>query len=100
MATYTTNYNLEKPDASDNFGDFRASYNSNMDKIDANLGGGGGGSSVSWSQIQNTGEKIAEITINGTTTDVLIPFEAKIIVTTTTGLTVTASKGGDRKSVV
>lgn len=43
MATYTTNYNLEKPDASDAFGNFRASYNSNMDIIDANLGGGGGG---------------------------------------------------------
>lgn len=239
MATYTPNYNLEKPDASDNFGDFRASYNSNMDIIDQNLGGGGGGGgghtivdpdgttmpnrsklkftgsvsvtddsannqtvvnitgggggggeyylndgligssggtyitcnldktlvngyylvvvddagsrtytymewngttqtlviganwqlqitsttagltyysgawrniycdilslggsgggsgdTVSWTQIQATGEKIAEITINGTTTDVLIPFEAKIIVTTTTGLTVTATKGG------
>ena len=42
MSTYTTNYNLEKPDASDDFGDFRANYNSNMDIIDANLGGGGG----------------------------------------------------------
>lgn len=239
MATYTPNYNLEKPDASDDFGDFRASYNSNMDIIDQNLGGGGGGGgghtivdpdgttmpnrsklkftgsvsvtddsannqtvvnitgggggggeyylndgligssggtyitcnldktlvngyylvvvddagsrtytymewngttqtlviganwqlqitsttagltyysgawrniycdilslggsgggsgdTVSWTQIQATGEKIAEITINGTTTDVLIPFEAKIIVTTTTGLTVTATKGG------
>lgn len=238
MATYTPNYNLEKPGASDNFGDFRASYNSNMDIIDQNLGGGGGGGghtivdpdgttmpnrsklkftgsvsvaddsannqtvvnitgggggggeyylndgligssggtyitcnldktlvngyylvvvddagsrtytymewngttqtlviganwqlqitsttagltyysgawrniycdilslggsgggsgdTVSWTQIQATGEKIAEITINGTTTDVLIPFEAKIIVTTTTGLTVTATKGG------
>jgi len=60
------------------------------------LGGSGGGSgdTVSWTQIQATGEKIAEITINGTTTEVLIPFEAKIIVTTTTGLTVTATKGG------
>ena len=43
MATYTTNYNLEKPDASDPFGDFRQSYNDNMDIIDQNLGGGGGG---------------------------------------------------------
>ena len=43
MATYTTNYNLEKPEASDPFGDFRQSYNSNMDIIDQNLGGGGGG---------------------------------------------------------
>ena len=43
MATHTTNYNLEKPEASDPFGDFRQSYNSNMDIIDQNLGGGGGG---------------------------------------------------------
>lgn len=43
MATYTTNYNLEKPDSTDAFGNFRASYNSNMDIIDQNLGGGGGG---------------------------------------------------------
>ena len=46
MATHTTNYNLEKPEASDPFGDFRAGYNSNMDIIDANLGGGGGSSSL------------------------------------------------------
>ena len=44
MSTYTPNYNLEKPDAGDDFGDFRANYNSNMDIIDANWGGGGGGS--------------------------------------------------------
>lgn len=43
MSTYTTNYNLEKPDSTDDFKDFRANYNSNMDIIDANLGGGGGG---------------------------------------------------------
>ena len=42
MATYTSNYNLEKPEATDPFGDFRQSYNSNMNIIDANLGGGGG----------------------------------------------------------
>lgn len=72
MATYTTNYNLEKPDASDPFGDFRTSYNSNLDTIDQNLGGGGG-DSVSWTQIQTTGTKIAEIDINGTPTDVYAP---------------------------
>ena len=44
MATYTPNYNLEKPEASDDFKDFRQSYNGNMDIIDANLGGGSGGS--------------------------------------------------------
>lgn len=63
-------------------------------------GGGGGGDSVAWSQIETTGTKIAEITINGTTTDVYAPqgggtFTATIIVTTTSGLTVTATKGGD-----
>lgn len=36
-------------------------------------GGGGGGSSVSWSQIVSSGTKIAEITINGTTTNVYAP---------------------------
>lgn len=46
MSTHTTNYNLEKPDASDNFEDFRANYNQNMDIIDQNLGGGGGSSSL------------------------------------------------------
>ena len=42
MSTYTINYNLEKPDSTDDFKDFRSNYNSNMDIIDANLGGGGG----------------------------------------------------------
>lgn len=43
MATYTPNYNLSKPDATDDFDAFRASYGDNMDKIDNNMGGGGGG---------------------------------------------------------
>lgn len=74
MATYTPNYNLSKPDAGDQFGNFRQSYNDNMDIIDQNLGGGGGGGdSVAWSQIVTTGVKIAEITINGTQTDVYVP---------------------------
>ena len=46
MATQTTNYHLSKPDATDPFGNFRQSYNDNMDIIDANLGGGGGSSSL------------------------------------------------------
>lgn len=33
----------------------------------------GSGSSVSWNQIQASGDKIAEVTINGTTTDVYSP---------------------------
>ncbi len=40
---------------------------------DLQQGGGGGGSSVSWSQIVSSGTKIAEITINGTTTNVYAP---------------------------
>lgn len=42
MATYTPNLNLYKPDPTDDFGDFRAEFNDNMDKLD-NGGGGGGG---------------------------------------------------------
>lgn len=41
MATYTTNYNLYKPDATDSLSDFREGFNNNMDEIDAHLGGGG-----------------------------------------------------------
>lgn len=72
MATLTPNYNLEKPDASDQFDAFRQSYNNNMDIIDANLGGGSG-DTVTWTQIQATGTKIAEIDINGTSQDVYAP---------------------------
>ena len=36
-------------------------------------GGGSGGSSVSWNQIQTSGSKIAEVTIDGTKTDVYAP---------------------------
>lgn len=42
MAQHTPNYGLEMPEATDDFKDFRASYNSNMGIIDNNLGGGGG----------------------------------------------------------
>lgn len=74
MATNTPNYNLGKPDASDPFGNFRQLFNDNMDIIDANLGGGGGGGdTVSWVQIQQSGTKIAEISINGVSTDVFAP---------------------------
>lgn len=72
MATLTPNYNLSKPDAGDQFDAFRQSYNDNMDIIDANLGGGSG-DTVTWTQIQATGTKIAEIDINGTSQDVYAP---------------------------
>lgn len=41
MAQYTPNYNLGKPEETDPFGDFRALFNDNMDKIDQ-IGGGTG----------------------------------------------------------
>lgn len=47
MATYTPNYNLAKPDASDPLSNFRSLFNDNMDKIDNISGGGGGGSNIS-----------------------------------------------------
>lgn len=73
MATRTTNYGLYKSDPTDPFEDFRAEHNANMEIIDQHLGGGGGGSSVAWNQIQQSGTKIAEISINGVSTDVFAP---------------------------
>lgn len=46
MATRTSNFDLWKPDGSDDFEDFRQEFNENMDTIDENLGGGGGSSSL------------------------------------------------------
>lgn len=43
MATYTPNFNLSKPEDTDTQSSFISDYRSNMDTIDANLGGGGGG---------------------------------------------------------
>ena len=81
MATKTTNYNLTKPSYSEN-ADISV-INSNMDIIDSKMkeiedkaGTGGGGSSVSWNQIQTTGTKIAEVTIGGTMTEVYAPSES------------------------
>jgi len=42
MSTRTPNFNLYKPDPTDDFDDFLSEFNDNMDEIDANLGGGGG----------------------------------------------------------
>ena len=56
MATYTPNYNLSKPEASDPFENFRQSYNDNMDEIDRNLGGGGGGGDVMDVEVNGTSE--------------------------------------------
>lgn len=70
MATYTPNLNLYKPDPSDPFGEFREKFNENMDKLD---NGGGSGDSVSWTQVQQSGTKIAEIDINGVSQNVYAP---------------------------
>lgn len=43
MATYTPNYNLSKPESTDDMTDFFADYGDNMDIIDENMGGGGSG---------------------------------------------------------
>lgn len=46
MATYTPNYNLYKPAGTDQFDNFLTEFGNNMDTIDANLGGGGGSSTL------------------------------------------------------
>ena len=73
MSQYTENYHLEKPESNDDFENFLGNYGSNMDIIDEHLGQGGGGSSVSWNQLQVTGDKIATIRISGIDTDVYSP---------------------------
>lgn len=73
MATRTTNYGLYKPEPTDPTEDFLTQFGYNMNEIDSHLGGGGGGSSVTWNQIQQSGTKIAEISINGISTDVFAP---------------------------
>lgn len=42
MATYTPNYNLGKPESTDQFGNFRQLFNDNMDILDGISGGGSG----------------------------------------------------------
>lgn len=71
MATYTPNYNLSKPESTDTQSDYITAYCGNLDIIDQHMDDGG--DSVSWNQIQLSGDKIAEININGTTTDVYSP---------------------------
>lgn len=55
------------------------------------LAAGGGGSSVAWSQLIGTGAKIAEITINGVTTDVFAPVSGGATYTDVAG-TLTAGQ--------
>lgn len=47
--------------------------NGYMTSIRVDYAGGGGGDSVEWTQVQQSGTKIAEININGTTQDVYAP---------------------------
>lgn len=42
----TPNYGLGQPEATDEFKDFRQLFNDNMDIIDQNLSGGGGGHTI------------------------------------------------------
>lgn len=42
----TPNYGLGQPEATDEFKDFRQLFNNNMDIIDQNLSGGGGGHTI------------------------------------------------------
>jgi len=46
MATHTTNYNLSKPETTDSQKSFMEDYASNMEIIDQNMGGGGGGHAI------------------------------------------------------
>ena len=73
MATQTTNYHLSKPDASDPFSAFRQTYNDNMDIIDANLGGGGGGSvnDVEVNGVSVVVGGVAEVTVPTQTSDLV-----------------------------
>ena len=73
MSSQTENFHLVKHDSTDDYEDFRTAYNDNMDIIDEHLGQGGGGSTVSWSQLQVTGDKIATITVSGIPQDVFAP---------------------------
>lgn len=46
MATYTSRYGLSKPETTDEMQSFMSDYADNMDKIDENLGGGGGSANI------------------------------------------------------
>ena len=73
-------------------------YNSVTQKWE-NGTGGGSGDTVTWNQIQGSGTKIAEIGINGTTTDVYAPSSSATITLVVTcdavfqGETLTLTKG-------
>ena len=97
MATYTTNYNLYKPDSTDDFKDFRSEFNNNMDILDNAVGGStqghtiidGSGSSMtqrSGLQFQNV-TSVTDDSVNDKTIIQVLPF--KITGNTTDGFDVT-----------
>ena len=99
MASYTPNLNLYKPDDSDDYKDFREGFNDNMDILD----GGGGGDSVSYTQTLATGEKVGEITINGTSQDINAPTYAIAVKTNPLGvkyLELSSPDSGDSSTVL
>lgn len=101
MASYTPNLNLYKPDSSDDFGDFREAFNDNMDILDQ--GGGGGGDTVSYTQTLATGEKVGEITINGTSQDINAPKYEIAVKTNLVGvkyLELSSPDSGDSSTVL
>ncbi len=72
----STNYNI--PVGSEVIANPSGTSGTNLTRIkidgtDYNISGGGSGDSVSWNQITQSGTKIAEVTINSTTTDVYAP---------------------------
>lgn len=77
MSTRTPNFNFYKPDATDDFKDFRAEHNNNMDIIDQNLGGGGSRHTIvdengtdmpNESRLQFTGDvTVTDDNVNGVT---------------------------------
>ena len=101
MASYTPNLNLYKPDDSDDYKDFREGFNDNMDILDQ--GGGGGGDSVSYTQTLATGEKVGEITINGTSQDINAPKYKIAVKTNLVGvkyLELSSPDSGDSSTVL
>lgn len=54
MATYTPNFNLYKPEGTDDFDDFLSEFGNNMDTIDQNLGGGGSSTLAGLSDVNLT----------------------------------------------
>lgn len=67
MAQYTPNYGLSMPDATDNFSDFRESYNENLEIIDENMGGGGGASAL---------EDLSDVNITNPTDGQVLKYDA------------------------